>query len=86
MELSKSTDLYLTKYGQLLFLGNSNAGVEGSATKNFCSSYNLKNMLNKPAYFKNPDKHSCIDLNLTTALKVLKIIVLQRQVYPIFIN
>ena len=37
-ELSKSTDLYLTKYDQLMFLGDFNAGVEDSANKNFCSS------------------------------------------------
>ena len=37
-ELSKITDLYLTKYDQLLFLGDLNAGVEDSAIKNFCSS------------------------------------------------
>ena len=57
-ELSKSTDLYLTKYDQLLFLGDFNAGVEDSAIKNFCSSYNLTSMLNKPTCFKNPDLRS----------------------------
>ena len=35
-ELSKSTDLYLTKYDQLL-----NAGIEDSFITNFCASYNL---------------------------------------------
>ena len=43
-ELSKSTDLYLTKY-QLLFLGDFNAGVKDSSVKNFCSSYNLTSMI-----------------------------------------
>ena len=33
--------------------------------KNFCSSYNLKSVINKPTCFKNPDKPSCIDLILT---------------------
>ena len=33
-ELSQSTDLYLTKYDQLLFLGDFNVGVEGSSVKN----------------------------------------------------
>ena len=58
VELSKSTDLYLTKYDQLLFLGDFNVGVEDSAIKNFCSSYNLTSMLNKPTCFKNPDLRS----------------------------
>ena len=64
-ELSKSTDLCLTKDDQLLFLGDFNAGVEDSTIKNFCSSYYLTSMLNKPTCFKNPDKPSCINLILT---------------------
>ena len=63
-ELSKNTDLYLTKY-QLLFLGDFNAVVKDSSVKNFCSSYNLTSMINKPMCFKNPEKPSCIDLILT---------------------
>ena len=39
-ELSKDIDLYLTKYDQLFFLGNFNAGVEDSSVQNFCSSFN----------------------------------------------
>ena len=75
-ELSKSTDLYLTKYDQLMFLGDFNAGVEDSANKNFSSSYNLTSMLNKPTCFKNPDKPSCIDLILTNCPRSFKILVL----------
>ena len=40
-ELSKNTDLYLTKHDQLPFLGDFNAGVEDSSEKTFCSSYNV---------------------------------------------
>ena len=64
-ELSKSADLRLTKYGQLLFLGDFNARVEDSSVKNFCSSFSLQCMINKPTCFKSPDKPSCIDLILT---------------------
>ena len=64
-ELSKNTDLYLTKYDQLLFLGDFNAGVEDSSVKNVCSSYNLTSMINRPTCYKNPEKPSCIDLILT---------------------
>ena len=63
-DLSKNTDLYLTKYDQLLFLGDFNAGVEDSSVKNFCSSYNLTSMINRPTCYKNPEKPSCIDLIL----------------------
>ena len=49
-----------------MFLGDFNAGgVEDSSLKNFCSSYNLISMINRPTYFKNPEKPSCIDLILT---------------------
>ena len=64
-EISKITDLYLTKYDQLFFLGDFNAGLEDTSVKNFCSSYNLTSMNNKPTCFKNPDNPSCIDLILT---------------------
>ena len=64
-ELSKNTDLYLTKYDHLLFLGDLNAGVEDSSVKNFCSSYNFTSMINRPTCFKNPENPSCIDLILT---------------------
>ena len=68
-ELSKSTDLYLSKYDQLLFLGDFNAGVEDSSVKNFCSSYNLTSMINRPTCFKNPENPSCIDSILTKCLR-----------------
>ena len=65
VELSKNIDLYLTKSDHLLFLGDFNAGVEDSSVKNFCSSYNLTSMINRPTCFKNPENPSCIDLILT---------------------
>ena len=71
-ELSKSTDLYLTKYDQLLFLGDFDARVEDSAIKNFCSRYNLTSMLIKSTCFENPHKSSCIDLILTNCPRSFK--------------
>ena len=64
-EISKITDSYLTKYNLLFFLGDFNAGLDDRSVKNFCSSYNLTTMNNKPTCFKNPDNPSCIDLILT---------------------
>ena len=64
-ELSKSTDIHLTKYDELLFLGHCNGGVEDSSVKSFCCSYNVRSMINRPICFKNPEKLSCIDLILT---------------------
>ena len=64
-ELSKSLDLFTTKYERLLFLGDFNAGMEDSSIKIFCSNFNLTSMINKPTCYKNPDKPTCIDLILT---------------------
>ena len=64
-ELSKSLDLFSTKYERLLFLGDFNAGIEDSSIKIFCSNYNLTSMINKPTCYKNPDKPTRIDLILT---------------------
>ena len=63
-ELSKSLDLFTTKYERLLFLGDFNAGMEDSSIKIFCSNFNLISMTNKPTCYKNPDKPTCIDLIL----------------------
>ena len=52
-ELSKNSDLYLSKYDQPLFLGDFDAGVDDSSVKNFCSSYNLTSMINRPTCSKN---------------------------------
>ena len=38
--------------------------MEDSSTKIFCSNLNLTSMINKPTYYKNPDKPTCIDLIL----------------------
>ena len=63
--LSKSLDLFTTKYERLLFLGDFNVGMEDSSIKVFCSNYNLTSMINKPTCYKDPDKPTCIDLILT---------------------
>ena len=63
--LSKCADIYTSKYENLIFLGDFNAGVEDTGIKIFCISYNLTSMVNKATCFKNPDKPTCIDLILT---------------------
>ena len=63
--LSKSIDVFTSKYDNLLFLGDFNAGVEDTSVKNFCRSYNLTSMIHKLTCYKNPDRPSCIDLILT---------------------
>ena len=63
--LSKCTNIYTSKYDNLIFLGDLNAGVEDTDIKSFCSSYNLTSMVNKAMCYKNPDKPTLIDLILT---------------------
>ena len=48
-----------------LFLGDFNGRVEDSSVEDFCSSYNLRSMINRPTCFKNPEKPSWIDFILT---------------------
>ena len=63
--LSKSFDVLTSKYDNLLFVGDFNAGVQDTSVKNFCRSYDLTSMINKPTCYKNPDRPSCVDLILT---------------------
>ena len=63
--LSKTTDVYTSKYDNLLFLGDFNAGIEDTSVRDFCRNYNLTSMINKPTCYKNPNQPSCIDLILT---------------------
>ena len=67
--LSKSIEVFTSKYDNLLFLGDFNAGVEDASVKNFCRSYNLTSMINKPTRYKNPDRPSCIDFISTNCLR-----------------
>ena len=64
-ELSKSLNLFITKYERLLFIGDFSAGMEDSSIKIFFSNYNLTSMINTPTCYKNPGKTTCIDLILT---------------------
>ena len=64
-ESNTSLDLFTTKYERLLFLGHFNAGIEDSSIKIFCSNFNLTTLINKPTWYKNPDKPTCIDPILT---------------------
>ena len=63
--LSKSLDLFTTKYERLHFLGDFNVGMEDSTIKVFYSHYNLTGMINKPICYQNSNKPTCIDLILT---------------------
>ena len=71
--LSKSIDVFTSKYDNLLFLGDFNTVVEDISVKNFCRSYNLTSMINRPTSYKNPDRPSCIDLIITNCPRSFQI-------------
>ena len=67
--ITKTLDTYYSKYENVVFLGNFNAGIEENTMKSFCESYNLTNLIKQPTCLKNPEKPSCIDLILTNRPK-----------------
>ena len=50
-----------------IFLGDFNTGVGDTSEKDFCRSFNLTSMINKPTFYKNPDGPTWIDLILTNS-------------------
>ena len=67
--VTKTLDSYYSKYENVIFLGDFNAGVLETPMTSFCESYNLKNIIKQPTCFKNPGRPSCIDLILTNRPK-----------------
>ena len=53
------------KYENIILIGDYNSEMYEDAMSGFCSTYNLKNLVNNPTCFKNIDNPSCIDLILT---------------------
>ena len=67
--VTKTLDSYYSKYENVIFLGDFNAGVLETPMTSFCESYNLKSIIKQLTCFKNPEKPSCIDLILTNRPK-----------------
>ena len=63
--LGKQLNDVYGKYDNIILVGDFNAETSEDDMKLFCTSYNLKNLVKKPACFKNIDNPSCIDLILT---------------------
>ena len=60
--VTKTLDSYYSKYENVIFLEDFNAGVLETPMTSFCESYNLKSIIKHPTCFKNPEKPTCIDL------------------------
>ena len=67
--LSKNLDLQSSKHERIVFVGDSNVGMENEAMKDFCNLYRLTSLNNKQNCYKNPANPSCIDLILTNCSK-----------------
>ena len=63
--VSKSLDMHLKRYKNVILLGGFNANIKDSFMKNFCENFDLRSLVKEPACFKNPENSSCIDLILT---------------------
>ena len=64
-DIEKSLNKYLSKYDNIILLGDFNSEKNENAITEFGEIYNLENLVNKPTCFKNPINPSCIDLILT---------------------
>ena len=67
--VTKTLDSHYSKYENVIFLGDFNAGVLETPLTSFCESYNLKSIIKQPTCVKNLEKPSCIDLILTNRPK-----------------
>ena len=63
--ISKGLDESNSKYYSILIIGDLNSEMSEPSLDEFCQTYNLESIINKPTCFKNPKNPSCIDLVLT---------------------
>ena len=60
--ISKEIDSHSSKYDNFLLLGDFNSEPTEEAMKSFCQICNFKNLLDKPACYKNPTNSWRVDL------------------------
>ena len=58
-------DQQMSKLHNFLILGDLNSEIKEPSMKDFCDTYNLKNLIKDPTCFKNPVNPSSIDVILT---------------------
>ena len=64
-DISKGLDELNSKYDNILNIGDLSTEMNELSLNEFCQTYNLESIVNKPTCFKNPKNPSCIDLMLT---------------------
>ena len=64
-QVGQILDLYISKYENLLLLGDFNSEMSEERMKDFSETYDLKNLIKEPTCSKSIDNPSLIDLILT---------------------
>ena len=64
-KVSLELDKLLSKYENLLMLGDWNSAVSEEDMENFCEIYDLENLIREPTCFKSTENPSSIDVILT---------------------
>ena len=59
--VSRELDLYSSKCGNYLIVGDFNLSIPETNMKNICYCYSLKNLMKEPTCYKNPN-NTCIKL------------------------
>ena len=67
--VGKFIDYLIGKHENLIIIGDFNSQMEEYAMKDFCETYNLKNLITVPTCYKNAQNPSLIDLILTNKPK-----------------
>ena len=62
--VNKLFHVFYKRYENVIFMGYFNSEICEEPVKNFCSLYNIKNLIKHPTCFKTPDNPTCIDLIL----------------------
>ena len=63
--ISRGLDFYSSKYNNFIVLRDFNVETSNPTISEFCTTYNLKNLIKEPRCFKSLRSPTCIDLILT---------------------
>ena len=67
--LGKCLDKYISKYENLLVIGDFNSEIKEIRMSEFCDIYDLQNLIKDPTCYKTLTNPSCIDVMLTNKSK-----------------
>ena len=70
--ISKSLDLHLSQYDNIIIVGNFNTEIGQNSMNGFCDRYTLSSVIKEPACYKNPANPSCIDFILTNSPRIFQ--------------